>query len=84
MKSTSKFKFSKITKKLTPWAGVAGVFSLGFLPCPGCGAPMLWHLWPVAGVLALHTLHVERKKKQGLTETENELVNENEATRDNA
>jgi hypothetical protein len=54
--------------RLASWAGVAGVFGLGFLPCPGCGAPMLWHLWPVAGVLALHTLHVERKKKQGQCE----------------
>ncbi len=83
MKSTSKLKFTKITKKLTPWAGVAGIFSLGFLPCLGCGTPMLWNLWPVAGVLALHTLHVEGKKKQGGVESTLEFINEIEAAKDN-
>jgi len=64
--------------RLAPWAGVASVFGLGFIPCPGCGAPMLWHLWPVAGVLALHTLHQERKKKQGRRDVNKEI----EATKD--
>ena len=30
---------------------------LGTLPCPECGAPMIFHFWPVAGlVLVVQTL----------------------------
>jgi hypothetical protein len=33
---------------LTSWAFIAGLFGAGALPCPDCGLPLAWHLWPLA------------------------------------
>lgn len=47
-----------------PWLGVAGLFGAGFLPCPECGAPLLWHFWPIAAVLAFYHWIKQRRSKQ--------------------
>jgi len=51
-----------------PWLGVAGLVGVGFLPCPECGAPLLWHFWPIAAVLALRNIVRDRKKKREFLE----------------
>lgn len=32
------------------WLLVGGLLGVGALPCPECGAPMIFHFWPIAGV----------------------------------
>jgi len=39
------------------WLLVGALLGAGALPCPECGAPMIFHFWPVAGlVLVVQTL----------------------------
>lgn len=46
---------------LKSWLGIAGLWGAGLLlPCPDCGAPMLFHFWPVA--LALTLVKLRRKR----------------------
>lgn len=56
---------------VSPWLGVAGLVGVGFLPCPECGAPLLWHFWPIAAVLTLRNIVREKKKKLTFSEEEN-------------
>jgi len=51
-------------KLIKPWLGVASLFGIGFLPCPECGAPLLWHFWPVAAILAWRNLIRQKKAKE--------------------
>ena len=44
-----------------PWLGVAGLVGAGFLPCPECGAPLIWHFWPIAAVLAWRNMTHSRR-----------------------
>jgi hypothetical protein len=44
------------------WLGIAGLWGAGLFPCPDCGAPMLFHFWPLA--LALTLIHIRRGKQQ--------------------
>jgi hypothetical protein len=32
------------------------MWGMGLLPCPGCGAPMIMHFWPIAFALTLFNL----------------------------
>ena len=38
------------------WLATAGLWGIGLLPCPGCGAPMIMHFWPAALALTLFNL----------------------------
>ena len=38
---------------IKPWLGVIALGGAGVLPCPDCGAPMIFHFWPIALILAL-------------------------------
>jgi hypothetical protein len=33
------------------WLLVGALLGLGALPCPECGAPMILHFWPIAGLV---------------------------------
>jgi hypothetical protein len=33
------------------WLLAAALLGLGALPCPECGAPMVFHFWPVAAIV---------------------------------
>jgi hypothetical protein len=48
-------------KAFKSWIGIAGLWGAGLLPCPDCGAPMLFHFWPLALTLTLVKL---RRDKQ--------------------
>jgi len=56
--------FFRFLKRSQPWLGVAGLLGAGLLPCPECGAPLLWHFWPIAAVLALRNIIQERKQRR--------------------
>lgn len=49
-------------RMIKPWLGVGGLVAAGFLPCPECGAPLLWHFWPIAAVVAWRTWVKQRSK----------------------
>jgi hypothetical protein len=41
---------------------IFGAFlGVGALPCPDCGTPMIFHIWPIAGLLVV--AQVIRKRK---------------------
>jgi len=48
------------------WLAVGGLLVGSLLPCPECGTPLAWHLWPVLGGIALlHTLRRRFKQLPG-------------------
>lgn len=51
---------------IKPWLGVVALGGAGILPCPDCGAPMIFHFWPIALILALRNLR--KNKNQGQIE----------------
>lgn len=48
---------------LKSWLMIAGLWGVGFLPCPDCGAPMVLHFWPLALVLTLFQLRRDRQSR---------------------
>ncbi|MBN1681193.1 MAG: hypothetical protein JW966_12980 [Anaerolineae bacterium] len=42
---------TRITNK---WVGLAGAVGIGLLPCPDCGVPLIVHVLPFAGVVAVY------------------------------
>jgi hypothetical protein len=46
---------------MTSWAFIAALLGTGALPCPDCGMPLAWHLWPLA-VLLLAGRWIARRK----------------------
>jgi hypothetical protein len=60
---------------IKPWLGVVALGGAGVLPCPDCGAPMIFHFWPIALVLALRNLR--KNKNPGQVETIGEESPEN-------
>jgi hypothetical protein len=39
------------------WLIIGGLLGVGALPCPECGTPMIFHVWPIVGlVLAVRVL----------------------------
>ena len=38
----------KLNNRAVAWAGVLGI---GLLPCPDCGGPLAFHIWPVAALV---------------------------------
>jgi hypothetical protein len=47
---------------LTSWAAVIALLGVGALPCPDCGVPMAWHLWPLA-LLILAGKWISRRRR---------------------
>jgi hypothetical protein len=48
---------------LTSWGVIAALLGVGALPCPDCGMPMAWHLWPLA-LLILAGRWIESRRKR--------------------
>jgi hypothetical protein len=57
---------------LTSWAFVAALLGAGAVPCPDCGMPLAWHLWPLAMlVIAVKVIaHRARARQKGKPPTE--------------
>jgi hypothetical protein len=47
---------------LTSWAFVAALLGAGAVPCPDCGMPLAWHLWPLA-ILILAGKWISRRRR---------------------
>jgi hypothetical protein len=60
---------------IKPWLGVVALGGAGVLPCPDCGAPMIFHFWPFALFLALRNLRKSKRSNQ--IDQANEELHEN-------
>jgi hypothetical protein len=58
----SRLKWAAIRR----WMAVAGLFGVGILPCPDCGAPMIVHFWPMAMLMILYNVRRGREGKSTL------------------
>ncbi len=52
-------------KAFKSWLGIAGLWGAGLLPCPECGAPMLFHFWPLALAFTLTKLRHDKETAAG-------------------
>jgi hypothetical protein len=43
---------------------VGAFLGVGVLPCPDCGAPMIFHIWPIAGLLVVAQAIRKRRGKE--------------------
>ena len=50
--------YKRLTSSKAKWWLIMGsLLGVGMLPCPECGTPMIFHFWPIAGlVLAVRVL----------------------------
>ena len=55
-------RFSAPTVKSMLFIG--SILGIGALPCPDCGAPMIFHIWPIAGVLVFAQIIRKRNRKE--------------------
>jgi len=46
------------------WLALAAFLGIGMLPCPECGTPMILHLWPLAGLIAIVQALRQRYKEK--------------------
>ncbi len=35
------------------WLTAGGWLTVGLLPCPDCGTPMVFHIWPIVGMVLI-------------------------------
>jgi hypothetical protein len=66
---TQGYMIEKIRKRLSCLTTrnllLAGTFlGVGALPCPDCGAPMIFHIWPIAGLLVIAQFVRKRNNKE--------------------
>ena len=51
---------------LTSWTVILALLGAGAMPCPDCGMPLAWHLWPLALlILAARWITGRRTKETG-------------------
>jgi len=52
-----------------PWLALGTFLGIGMLPRPECGTPMIFHIWPVVGLVAvvqaLKHRHPEKRPVDG-------------------
>ena len=54
-------RWKKFTAK--GWLIAGSLLGAGLIPCPDCGTPMIFHVWPLAGLVLL--ARAIRKNPQG-------------------
>jgi hypothetical protein len=54
------------------WMIIGGALGISALPCPECGTPLIFHIWPVAlPILALRLLKKRYKEEKPLDSSTN-------------
>ncbi len=43
---------------------VGALLGVGLLPCPDCGTPMIFHIWPIVGMVLIARAVKERRLKR--------------------
>jgi hypothetical protein len=52
----------RLTASTMKWMLLVGaLLGVGALPCPDCGTPMIFHIWPIAGLLVVAQAIKKRK-----------------------
>jgi hypothetical protein len=62
------------------WMIIGGALGISALPCPECGTPLIFHIWPIAlPILAVRALKKRYKEEKAIdsatNSTEMELLN---------
>lgn len=56
--------YERLTKSTAKWwLMMGGLLGMGMLPCPECGTPMIFHVWPLAGIVLVVGLNDYIEKK---------------------
>ncbi|NMC12595.1 MAG: hypothetical protein GYA34_06900 [Chloroflexi bacterium] len=65
-------RFYKRLKKSTAklWFILGGLIGIGMLPCPECGTPMIFHVWPLAGIVLVVQMMKKRYQQNGQVDLE--------------
>lgn len=53
------------------WVMTIAMLGIGALPCPECGSPMIFHYWPLAGLVVLVRYlkkHYQQETKAGVVQ----------------
>ena len=69
-------RLSKSTAKL--WLTAGGLLGAGMLPCPDCGTPMIFHVWPLVGLVLV--ARAIRKRSQAEEPADLDVVSQNSET----
>jgi len=48
------------------WMIIVGALGISALPCPECGTPLIFHVWPIAGLVLLARALKKRYQGQDL------------------
>jgi hypothetical protein len=83
-RSAGKSTLRRIWERLTGstarwWVATAALLGVGMLPCPECGAPVILHIWPIAGLLLI--VRVLRRRYRNASPTEDEAEPQLNGTR---
>ena len=46
------------------WLAAGGLLGVGLMPCPECGTPMIFHVWPLAGLVLVARAMRKRAQKR--------------------
>ena len=55
-------RLSRATAK--SWLTAGALLGVGLLPCPDCGTPMIFHVWPIVVVLIARAAKERRLKRE--------------------
>jgi len=64
--------YKRLTRFKTKWWLITGsLLGVGMLPCPECGTPLIFHVWPIAGLVLVARMMRKRyqEKEQVGSET---------------
>jgi hypothetical protein len=72
-RSAGKSRLRRIWERFTGatarwWLLTAALLGVGMLPCPECGAPVILHIWPIAGLLLVVRALKRRYRDKSPTE----------------
>jgi len=55
-------RLSSVTAK--SWLTAGGWLGVGLLPCPDCGTPMIFHIWPIVGMVLVARAAKKRRQER--------------------
>ncbi len=63
MKAASRLHFPLLSSTIRPWLKSMGLLVSGMFPCPECGIPILWHVWPLMAILIFSRMMSRRRDR---------------------
>ncbi len=57
--------YKRLTRSTAKWWLIMGsLLGVSMLPCPECGTPMIFHIWPLAGIVLVVQAMKKRAQKE--------------------